>query len=50
MSDIAHKKYKISVHTINNSFLIRSGIYKNFIASTNKIEAGADFVRTTTSN
>ena len=48
MSDIVDKKYKISVHTINNSFLYAVEFYKNFILLRDKIEAGADLVRTIT--
>ena len=48
MSAIVNKKYKISVHTINNT---RWNFQKNFIPLTDhKIEAGADLVRTITSN
>ena len=44
------KNYKISVHTINNSFLIKQwNFYKNFIPLRDKIEAGADLARTITS-
>ena len=50
MSDIVNKKYKISVHTINNSFLYAVEFYKNFILLRDKIKAGADLVRTITSN
>ena len=50
MSDIIYKKYKISVHTINNCFLIIYAVefYKNFLPLRDKIEAVADFVRTST--
>ena len=43
------KKYQILVHTINNSLLIRSGISYELYPLRNKIEAGADLVRTITS-
>ena len=46
MSDVVDKKYKISVDTINNSFLIHSGIFIRilFVPFTDKTEAGADLV------
>ena len=48
MSDIVTKKCEISVHTIIVSlYAVES--YKNFIPLRDKIEAGADLVRTITS-
>ena len=51
MSDIVYKKYKISVHTIKNSIVSLYAVefYKSFIPLRDKIEAGADLVRTITS-
>ena len=50
MSDIVYKKYKISVHKINKVPLCAVKFYKSFIPLRDKIEAGADLVRTITSD
>ena len=52
MLSVLTKKYQISVHTIKLIIvsLYVVGFYKNFILLRDKIEAGADLVRTITSN
>ena len=47
MSDIVNKKCEISVHTIVSLYAVES--YKNFIPLRDKLEVGADLVRTITS-